>query len=421
MEPYLQLSEKVKKLTEKGVAIPQPTAVEIGADVDIRRIAGSGVVLHPGTRIHGKNILIGAGSKIGGEGPTTLINCQLGRDVELKGGFFKESLFLDRVSIGSGAQIREGCILEEESGGNHTIGLKQTILFPYVTLGSLINFCDCFMAGGTDRKNHSEIGSSFIHFNYTPNQDKATPSLLGDVPRGVMLNQPPIFLGGQGGLAGPIRIGFGTVTPAGTILRRDCPEGGKILNDHPVCVEDKEFYPGYYPEIRRRVINNIYYLANILALKAWYTHVRALFFGRQDLGSALGVAAAGSIQGAFDERQKRFRELVEKMPKSITLMEENRLGKPAVLLQQRELVKKWPDLQVCIQDKTEDEVNISDRDVLIRTVLEKLEQNQTDYVSTVRSLHPDVKARGTAWLQAIVDHVVRKAVEVIPSFRDEKS
>jgi UDP-N-acetylglucosamine/UDP-N-acetylgalactosamine diphosphorylase len=85
----------------------------------------------------------------------------------------------------------------------HAVGLKQTILFPFVTLGSLINFCDCLMGGGTSRRNHSEVGSSFIHFNYTPRQDKATASLLGDVPRGVMLDQPPIFLGGREESSGP--------------------------------------------------------------------------------------------------------------------------------------------------------------------------------------------------------------------------
>lgn len=53
------------------------------------------------------------------------------------------------------------------------------------------------MAGGTSRKDHSEVGSSYIHFNYTPDGDKTTPSLICDVPRGVMLNQPPIFLGRQ--------------------------------------------------------------------------------------------------------------------------------------------------------------------------------------------------------------------------------
>ena len=69
------------------------------------------------------------------------------------------------------------------------------------------------MAGGTSRKNHSEIGSSYIHFNFTPHQDKATPSLVGDVPRGVMLDRAPIFLGGQGGLVGPVRIAYGTRHP----------------------------------------------------------------------------------------------------------------------------------------------------------------------------------------------------------------
>ncbi len=126
--------------------------------------------------------------------------------------------------MASGAQVREGCILEEEANASHTVGLKQTILFPFVTLGSLINFCDCFMAGGTSRKNHSEVGSSYIHFNYTPNQDKATASLIGDVPKGVMINQAPIFLGGQGGLVGPSRIGYGTVIAAVPFTGRIVPK-----------------------------------------------------------------------------------------------------------------------------------------------------------------------------------------------------
>ena len=92
--------------------------------------------------------------------------------------------------MGLGAQVRETCILEEEASGAHCAGIKQTILLPFVTLGSLINFCDCLMAGGTSRQNHSEVGSSYIHFNFTPDGDKTTPSLIGDVPRGVMLAEP---------------------------------------------------------------------------------------------------------------------------------------------------------------------------------------------------------------------------------------
>ena len=110
--------------------------------------------------------------------------------------------------MGSGAHVRTGTLLEEQAGAAHTVGFKQTIFLPFVTAGSLINFCDCLMAGGTSRKNHSEIGSSYIHFNFTPRQDKATASLIGDVPRGVMLDQAPIFLGGQGGLVGPVLLDF---------------------------------------------------------------------------------------------------------------------------------------------------------------------------------------------------------------------
>jgi hypothetical protein len=85
------------------------------------------------------------------------------------------------------------------------------------------------MAGGTSRSNHSEVGSSFVHFNFTPRQDKATPSLFGDVPGGVLLDRLPIFLGGQGGVAGPVRMAYGTILAAGSICRKDVLAPGTII------------------------------------------------------------------------------------------------------------------------------------------------------------------------------------------------
>ena len=180
--------------------------------------------IYPGCRILGKNTLICRDAELGFEAPVTLNNCFVGPGVRLKGGYFENAVFLEGAEAGSGAHVRGGTIFEEGASIAHTVGLKQTILFPFVTLGSLINFCDCFMAGGTSRKNHSEVGSSYIHFNYTPNQDKATASMMGDVPDGVMLDQNPIFLGGQGGLVGPCRIAYGTVIAAGSIYRKDQPK-----------------------------------------------------------------------------------------------------------------------------------------------------------------------------------------------------
>ena len=274
------LNNKIKLLIEKGVRIPNPESVEIGDEVDTEKISGNGVTIYTGCKIYGSSILILQGSDIGCEGPVTIENCHIGPEVKLKSGFYKQAVFLNKVSMGSGSHVREGTILEEEASVAHTVGLKQTILFPFVTLGSLINFCDCFMAGGTDRKNHSEVGSSYIHFNYTPNQDKATPSLIGDVPNGVMLNKNPIFLGGQGGLIGPCRLTYGTTIAAGTINRKDELNSGHLILGGAGKGGSIPFTSVVYRSEKRVVNNNIIYIANLMALKQWYNHVRSMFISQ---------------------------------------------------------------------------------------------------------------------------------------------
>ncbi len=160
MELRLALRDKIRRLIDKGVTFCNPLSVDIGDEVDIDRISGDGVKIYPGCRIDGDKTVISAGAQIGREGPATIEDCQIGPRVELKGGYFCKSVFLGQANLGLGAQVREACILEEEAGGAHCVGLKQTILFPFVTLGSLVNFCDCLMSGGTSRKNHSAVGSS---------------------------------------------------------------------------------------------------------------------------------------------------------------------------------------------------------------------------------------------------------------------
>jgi UDP-N-acetylglucosamine/UDP-N-acetylgalactosamine diphosphorylase len=238
--------DKVVRLLDKGVAIPNPLSLDIADDVDVDRISGDGVTVHPGCRIHGSRTAISAGCTLGAVGPVVLEVWGLGPGVDLKGGYFKRSVFIEKANMGLGAQVREGCLLEEEANGAHCVGLKQTILFPFVTLGSLINFCDCLMAGGTSRKDHSEVGSSYIHFNYTPDGDKTTASLFGDVPRGVMLDQPPIFLGGQGGAVGPVRVNYGTVVAAGSTLRFDVAERNQLVFASPPDGNGKRIYDALF-------------------------------------------------------------------------------------------------------------------------------------------------------------------------------
>ena len=261
-------SAKVKEWVKSGVAV--------GNDIDPSRISDQAILL-PGCRIRGTKTSIGPGCILGEEGAVTIDNCQLGRNVELKGGYFAGATFFDGSNMGSGAHVRAGTILEEEANGAHTVGLKQTILLPFVTTGSLINFCDVLMAGGTSRKNHSEVGSSYIHFNFTPHQDKATPSLIGDIPNGVFLDRNPIFLGGQGGLVGPARIAYGSVIAAGGICRQDIIEENLLLVPASPEAGNRSYETGVYRKVDRIVKNNLAYIGSIMALREWHSNVRTQF------------------------------------------------------------------------------------------------------------------------------------------------
>ncbi len=398
---------KIKKLMERGVDIRNPLMVDIDDDVVLERISGDDVVFYGRVRISGTDTTLCSGARLGEEGPVTLINCRLGRNVRLKGGSFRESLFLDRAEFGPGAHVREGCLIEEEAGGAHTVGLKQTILFPFVTLGSLINFCDCLMAGGTSRKDHSEVGSSYIHFNYTPNQDKATASLIGDVPRGVMLRKRPIFLGGQGGLVGPSRIGYGAVVAAGIILREDVEEGRLVRAERPRDPVERDFLRGWYGEPRRILTNNIMYIANLVALKAWYRHCRKPFFEATERGTMLYRGALEILETALDERLKRLGSLAQNMGMSAGMSDvagDNSVKKMEL---EKTFSENWPMLEDFVRSFNADDETSEKRDAFLgRFQAAHAAAGFPDYLDVMRSLDDSTVALGTDWLQKIVDSVV---------------
>ncbi|OGD17837.1 MAG: hypothetical protein A2W03_15425 [Candidatus Aminicenantes bacterium RBG_16_63_16] len=417
---------RLRKLTGRGVEFIDPASTYIADDVDPERIE-PGVKIYGGCRIAGKLTFIGKGTTLGREGPVTIEDCAVGKYVELGGGSFRGSVFLDRSSMGPGAQVREACLLEEEANGAHAVGLKQTILFPFVTLGSLINFCDCLMAGGTSRRHHSEVGSSYVHFNFSPNQDKATPSLIGDVPRGVMLDQQPIFLGGQGGLVGPTRIGFGSVVAAGIVCRADFGENVLVAGVRQQAKETR-YRAGVYPEIKRRVQNNIHYIANLVALRSWYAYVRS-----QLLDPAVFQAAIAVLNRALAERVSRLKALAEQMPESVKGLKGLKIaGIQTVIGQEREFHAAWPSLEELLDGVSEgngqggslekrgrDEPDPNAADETLRDgFLQRLMTiTVNDYLSFIRALDVETKQKGTEWLSSIVRTIERAALSFLPSFR----
>jgi hypothetical protein len=396
------ISPLVQKLLTRGVRIPSPFSVEIDESVHAEQIA-PGVILHTGCKISGSRTSIGPGSELGRETPATVEDCQLGHNVELNGGYFSGATFLDGVHIGSGAHVRPGTLLEEESGCAHTVGLKQTIFLPFVTAGSLINFCDALMAGGTSRTDHSEIGSSYIHFNFTPHQDKATPSLVGDVPRGVFLDQPPIFLGGQGGLAGPVRIAYGTVIPAGTICRQDILEECRLFAPADATLEGRPFQAGAYKGIQRIVKNNLIYIGNLSALKAWYQYIRTRTMAADEFSRACHAGALRQLDEGIKERVKRLRDLAGKMPSSLqhALADAGKELPSGIKAQQQALIDRWPEIEFRLQAGCATGIGAAHRDAFLkeweRTPME------SGHIQAIRSLNPQGRKAGTAWLQEIVN------------------
>ena len=396
------LAVHIEPFLKRGVLIAAPALVSIDQTVAPEHIA-PGTVIHPFCRISGSKTSIGPDCVLGAEAPVTIDNCQLGSQVQLAGGYFSGATFLDNSRMGSCAHVRPGTLVEEDASGAHAVGLKQTVLFPWVALGSLVNFCDCLMAGGTSRKNHSEVGSAYIHFNYTPHQDKATPSLIGDVPRGVLLDQPPIFLGGQGGLVGPARVTYGAITPAGIVIRKDILNPGlATVQPEQLPANLNQFTFGVYRSIDRIIRNNLIYIGNIYALRAWYRCVRAQFMTREKFSSACLAGALERLESISGERINRLDELAGKMSRSIEL-NERAGGSGSYLPQQEYFVASWPRMKEEISRLAQFEGEASIRDILLAEISER--HGQQPYLTALASLSPKIKSCATSWLQSIVDRV----------------
>jgi hypothetical protein len=307
------LEAKLDLLEANGVSIIDRRQTYLDEGVDETRIC-RGAVLYPGTRLIGTRTFVGPGARVGIEGPAVLENTTIAENSEVASGYLNEAVLLRNARVGSNAHIRVGTLMEEEASTAHAVGLKHTVLMSFVTMGSLINFCDALISGGKSRSEHTEVGSGFIHFNYTPrgrSGDKATPSLIGDVVHGVFLRQQRIFLGGLSGIVGPQKVGFGSFTVAGQVVRKEIP-GNRMVGDVPRKV-DTQFYAS--TEAPKRIMKlNLEYIGQLTALQAWYRKVRLARIPASRKYAHIRIvtqAALDLLSVCIDERVKKLRQFLE--------------------------------------------------------------------------------------------------------------
>jgi UDP-N-acetylglucosamine/UDP-N-acetylgalactosamine diphosphorylase len=261
------------------------------------------------------------------------------------------------------------------------------------------------MAGGTSRKDHSEVGSSYIHFNFTPSGDKTTPSLIGDVPRGVMLNQPPIFLGGQGGMVGPLRLGYGNVVAAGTILRQDFKEENKLIVGKPHSGAVLDFNPRAYPGLSHVVENNFFYLANLTALEHWYSLVRQPFFSGQEFGERIYAGLMDKLATARKERIKRLKDMAGKISEGLKTQGGGRQEFHENIEQACEL----------FSGKANADAEAEHRDRFLSLFFGHKKEHDGTYLEVVKSLPPEDSKAGTLWLDRVVLDLCRRVTALFPS------
>jgi hypothetical protein len=364
-----QQATLVTLLRNNGVIVLDERQLYVDDDVLIENIF-PGTMIYPGVRLHGAKTVIGPGAKIGTEGPATLMNVAVGRNAEIASGFVTEAAILSNARLGSNSHVRSGTLLEEWASTAHSVGLKHTVLMSFVTMGSLINLCDCLVSGGRSRREHSEIGSGFIHFNFTPwgpDGDKATASLFGDVVEGVFLDNDRLFLGGLTGVVGPRTVGYGSIVTPGSILRKNVGSGVLVSAqsgemEHSVDMNSQRYS-------KQKVAQNVDYIAQLFALYNWYKQVRSHFARIQQLDPSLELVINQSIRvikAALEERSKRLNDYIIKNNK--------------------------------------EEIKFSFDNIELKCELSEM-QDYSEYTDWVRSLTGSEKLQLRLWLTDCVKHV----------------
>ena len=394
--------ERIKSLRWRGVDVWGPERVYISPDVDLAAVEAGSVIRQ--ATLSGPDVRIARGARVGVSGHAEIHDCQIGEDVELGAGLYRGATFLTGVKVRGFAEIRPGTLLEERAETAHSVALKNTTLTACCVAGSLINFCDLFMSGGTSRSDHSEVGSGVVHYNFDPRGDK-WGSLIGDV-RGVLLRSAPIFIGGGCGIAGPVHIGFGAVTAAGATIRHDIGENVVVFdNGHgrQVLAFDRRIYR----RLRRKFHATAKLIGTLWALDIWYQEVRCTHASSAE--KPFYEAARRQIAEQIEERIRCLGRIVQKLPRSIELsIEQGESLSSAVVQEQRILVETWDDLRRVLRDRP-DPAPVPSAFLDAYSASRGTGKNHLEAVRTA-----DTRASEAAeWLDGLVQDFTERAHEVL--------
>ena len=224
-----------------------------------------------------------------------------------------------------------------------------------------------------------------------------------------MLNQKPIFLGGQGGMVGPCRLGYGITVAAGTIVRKDETRSERLIMGGAGKGGNVAFTPGKFRNDKRIVVNNIIYIANLIALRQWYAQVRTLFISNR-FPQALLKGLQDKIEMALGERINRLEAVCLKNPAEARQGQTTGSSKP-----EPELYERWSDIKESLKPPPANSHGAA-QDQFLESILQGISTYGQDYIRVIQGLDPADSAQGTRWLQGIIDDIMAGSQKIMPIF-----
>ena len=419
--------EEIRKIQERGVQIPDLRSVLIAREVKPEHIL-PGCIIHPFSRISGAKTQIHSAAQIGVDGPATIENSWIGENaivgnlgpVTLKdtvvgpqtilgSGVAENAVFLGKETMindfttGFGFRVRKGSLYEEDSSSAQHTDTKMTVLFPWTTLGSNINFCDALISGGTGPElgYFSEVGSGSIHFNFTIRGDKATASLFGDVCQGLFLDQDRLFIGGNNTLLGPIKADFGVMTAAGSRSNGILSPGLNFGHSLPKGKIDYE--PRIFSGALGIVTKQVDLLAELTALFHWYQQVRIGCISQTTEQKFVYESGLNIVELNYKERLFQLGRYVEALEGSLSIFSgSNKISKKETA-EQRQLLEKWPKIQQQLATPKAFELLIPES--LTNAIARKLAEGKLDYTVIIKGMDIEGKQKGKDWLNTIASGV----------------
>ena len=419
--------DQLRMFQEQGVIIPDLSSVRIGCEVAAEKIS-AGSTLHPFVRINGRKTEIHAGAHIGMAGPATLDNSWIGENVVvgslgavtlkdtvvgpgsiLGSGVAEQAVLLGKetmvndFSTGYGFRIRKGTLYEEDASSAQHTDTKMTVLFPWTTLGSNINFCDVLLAGGTSPKPgyFSEVGSGTIHFNFSIRGDKATASLFGDASSGVFLDQERLFIGGNNSLLGPIQADFGAMTAANVRINGYCSSGlnfGRSLPNGKIDYDPRIFL-GALGIVEKQV--NV--LAELTSLLNWYQQIRIACVAKTSEQRYIYEAGLRIVELNYQARLAHLQSYMDALANSHSLTMVIKSVSEKEITNQKHLLERWFNIQKQLVKPGRYELIVPK--LLTDNIEEQQVQGEKAYTKLIQNLPHECKHAGKQWLKSITTKV----------------